>query len=104
MVLQGLQDSHPKVRWAACQALGQMCTDLCPELQEEEHARILPALMSLMDDFAHPRVQAHAAAAIVNFTEGGDQVSPLTRLFPRPDIKFDQCGLCLPKANRSRHI
>ncbi len=76
------------MRWAACQALGQMCTDLCPELQEEEHARILPALMSLMDDFAHPRVQAHAAAAIVNFTEGGDQVGTLPPLFTLPYINI----------------
>ena len=72
---QGLQDAHPKVRWAACQAVGQMCTDLCPELQEEEHSRILPALMAVMDDFENPRVQSHSAAAIVNFTEGGNQAS-----------------------------
>lgn len=51
-----------------------MCTDLCPELQEEEHARILPALIAVMDDFDNPRVQAHSAAAVVNFTEGGSQV------------------------------
>ena len=51
-----------------------MCTDLCPELQEEEHARILPALLAVMDDFENPRVQAHSAAAVVNFTEGGSQV------------------------------
>lgn len=51
-----------------------MCTDLEPELQESEHSRILPALIQLTDDFSHPRVQAHAAAAIVNFTEGADEV------------------------------
>lgn len=51
-----------------------MCTDLCPELQEEEHQRILPALLAVMDDFDNPRVQAHSAAAVVNFTEGGNQV------------------------------
>ena len=31
--LQGLRDQHPRVRWAACQALGQMCTDLGPDIQ-----------------------------------------------------------------------
>lgn len=49
--MQGAQDQHPKVRWSACQAMGQLCTDLGPELQEEQHAKILPALMTLMDDF-----------------------------------------------------
>ncbi len=37
------------------------------DLQEEQHAKILPAVMGLMDDFANPRVQAHACAAVVNF-------------------------------------
>lgn len=55
--LQGLQDSHAKVRWAACQALGQMCTDLGPELQSSQHQRVLPGLMAVMDDFSQPRVQ-----------------------------------------------
>ena len=54
---QGLQDQHAKVRWAACQALGQMCTDLGPDLQSSQHARILPGLMAVMDDFSQPRVQ-----------------------------------------------
>jgi len=54
---QGLTDQHPKVRWAACQALGQMCTDLGPDLQSSQHARILPGLMAVMDDFSQPRVQ-----------------------------------------------
>ena len=45
------------MRWAACQALGQMCTDLGPDIQERAGGRILPALMAAMDDFGNPRVQ-----------------------------------------------
>jgi hypothetical protein len=78
---QGLADPHAKVRWAACQALGQLCTDLGPGLQEAEHARILPALMAVMRDFSQPRVQAHAAAALVNFAENCEPVWPRAR-FP----------------------
>ncbi|CAL5227386.1 g10339 [Coccomyxa viridis] len=73
MCMQGLQDQHPKVRWAACQAVGQMCTDLGPDFQEAEHTRLLPGLMAVMDDFNHPRIQAHAAAAVVNFSENCEQ-------------------------------
>ena len=72
--VQGLRDQHPKVRWAACQAVGQMCTDLGPDFQEAEHARLLPGLMAVMDDFNHPRIQAHSAAAVVNFSENCEQV------------------------------
>lgn len=73
MCKQGLQDPHAKVRWAACQAVGQMCTDLGPDIQNNEHATIVPALTQVMKDFNEPRVQAHAAAAIVNFSENCDE-------------------------------
>ena len=73
--MQGLSDPNAKVRWAACQALGQMCTDLGPKLQTAEHARILPALQRTMEDFTEPRVQSHAAAALVNFAEDCEEVS-----------------------------
>eukprot|EP00798_Chlamydomonas_sp_ICE-L_P025737 gene25737-11397_t len=72
MCVKGLADPQAKVRWAACQALGQMCTDLGPEMQNTQHAKILPSLMALMDDFENPRVQAHASAAVVNFSENAD--------------------------------
>ena len=70
--IAGLADPHPRVRWAACQALGQMCTDLGPGLQREQGGRALPALLGAMQGTAAPRVQAHAAAALVNFTEACD--------------------------------
>lgn len=73
LCLAGAQDPNPKVRWASCQALGQLCSDLGPRLQETQHAAVLPALMALMDDFNSPRVQAHACAAVVNFAENCEQ-------------------------------
>ncbi|KDD75633.1 hypothetical protein H632_c581p1, partial [Helicosporidium sp. ATCC 50920] len=42
LCVRGAQDAHARVRWASCQALGQLCTDLGPDLQDEHHARILP--------------------------------------------------------------
>jgi len=62
-------DEHPRVRWAAINAMGQLETDLGPDLQNAYHARVLPALVHVMDDAANPRVQSHAAAAVINFTE-----------------------------------
>eukprot|EP00249_Psilotum_nudum_P013400 c24308_g1_i1 orf=266-3634(-) len=69
MVLNSFQDPHPRVRWAAINAIGQLSTDLGPDLQEQYHQRVLPCLVGAMDDFHNPRVQAHAAAAILNFSE-----------------------------------
>ncbi|WOL08869.1 importin-5 [Canna indica] len=78
MVLNSFQDPHPRVRWAAINAIGQLSTDLGPELQVQYHQRVLPALALAMDDFQNPRVQAmlifyfmqaHAASAVLNFCE-----------------------------------
>ncbi|KAI7749199.1 hypothetical protein M8C21_028254, partial [Ambrosia artemisiifolia] len=57
MVLNSFQDPHPRVRWAAINAIGQLATDLGPDLQVQYHQRVLPALAAAMDDFNNPRVQ-----------------------------------------------
>lgn len=57
MVLNSFQDLHPRVRWAAINAIGQLSTDLGPELQIQFHHLVLPALAGAMDDFQNPRVQ-----------------------------------------------
>lgn len=69
MVLNSFRDPHPRVRWAAINAVGQLSTDLGPDLQVQYHQSVLPALASAMDDFQNPRVQAHAASAVLNFSE-----------------------------------
>lgn len=58
MILNGFQHPHPRVRWAAINAIGQLSTDLGPDLQIQHHQKVLPALVSAMDDFQNPRVQA----------------------------------------------
>jgi HEAT repeat protein len=68
MIVGHFRDEHPRVRWAAINTVGQMCTDFGPDLQEELHELVLPALIATMDDGCK-RVQAHAAAAVINFCE-----------------------------------
>lgn len=69
MVLNSFPDQHPRVRWAAINAIGQLSTDLGPDLQVQYHQGVMPALAAAMDDFQNPRVQAHAASAVLNFSE-----------------------------------
>ncbi|KAL5101545.1 hypothetical protein RYX36_005872, partial [Vicia faba] len=69
MVLNSFPDPNPRVRWADINAIGQLSTDLGPNLQINYHHLVLPALAGAMDDFQNPRVQAHAASAVLNFTE-----------------------------------
>ncbi|KAG8452039.1 hypothetical protein GDO86_004004 [Hymenochirus boettgeri] len=68
-VLLFLQDPHPRVRYAACNAIGQMATDFAPAFQKKFHEKVIASLLQTMEDQANPRVQAHAAAALINFTE-----------------------------------
>ncbi|KAF9815034.1 hypothetical protein SFRURICE_010592 [Spodoptera frugiperda] len=68
-VLNYLTDPHPRVRYAACNAVGQMSTDFAPVFEKKFHDKVVPGLLMVLDDNANPRVQAHAAAALVNFSE-----------------------------------
>lgn len=69
MVLPLIDDAHPRVQWAAVNALGQMSTDFADDMQLNYADRVVPALISKMGPNSVPRVQVHAAAAMVNFAE-----------------------------------
>jgi hypothetical protein len=73
MILPTLQDSHPRVQFACCNALGQMSTDFADVIQRTSGNRILPALISMLTNKSVFRVQAHAAAALVNFSEAASK-------------------------------
>ncbi|TPX30988.1 hypothetical protein SmJEL517_g05575 [Synchytrium microbalum] len=73
LVAPYIRDPHPRVRYAACNTLGQMSTDFAPTVQETYHALVVPALLAAMEDVQFPRVQAHAACALVNFTEDAEK-------------------------------
>ncbi|CAJ2640009.1 unnamed protein product [Trifolium pratense] len=82
MVLNSFSHPHPRVRWTAINAIGQLSTDLGPDLQVKYHHLVLSALAGAMDDFENARVQAHAASAVLNFTEN---CTP-DLLIPRLDV------------------
>lgn len=57
------------MRYAACNALGQMSTDFQGTFQKKFHSTVIPGLLSILDDHDNPRTQAHGGAALVNFAE-----------------------------------
>lgn len=69
VVLNYLKDPHPRVRYGACNAIGQMSTDFAPVFEKKFHEQVVPGLLHLLGDVENPRVQAHAGAALVNFSE-----------------------------------
>ena len=68
LVIPALKDPHPRVRWAGCNALGQMSTDFAPVMEQKYHQVILTNIIPVLSS-PEPRVQSHAAAALVNFSE-----------------------------------
>ena len=72
LVVPALGDVHPRVRWAGCNALGQMSTDFKGTMQTKYHGTVLPALIPVLGA-PEPRVQSHAAAALVNFCEEAEK-------------------------------
>ena len=72
LVIPALQDNHPRVRWAGCNALGQMSTDFAGVMQEKYHEVILTQIIPVLNA-PEPRIQAHAAAALVNFSEEAEK-------------------------------
>lgn len=67
-----IADPHPRVRYAAVQCLGQFPVDFEVVTQTKWHKHIYPALMEPLKDFAHPRLQMHAACALLNMVDGSE--------------------------------
>lgn len=74
LVVPALKDPHPRVRFAGCNALGQMSTDFAGAMQENYHQIVLSNIIPVLES-PEPRVQAHAAAALVNFCEEAEKAT-----------------------------
>ena len=48
-VIPFLQDSHPRVRHASCNALGQLATDFSVLFQKKFHAKVMPGKEILLE-------------------------------------------------------
>lgn len=70
LIWPSFSDPNPRVQHAACHALGQLCTDFDGAIQERHAERSLTALVGVLVGSTQARVQAHAAAALINFAEG----------------------------------
>ena len=72
---------HPKIRYAAYHAIGQLCEDQGDDLRASFHQPIAHCLLAGLSD-PIPRVLSHCAAAIANFFEGAaDLVHPYLHPF-----------------------
>lgn len=68
LLLQHLEHAHPRVRYTALHAIGQVANDQAPHFQESWHATVIPVLIKMMDDPVD-RVAAMAMSAFTSFGE-----------------------------------
>jgi hypothetical protein len=68
---QLIQHAHPRVRYMALQALGQLLLDHGPGVHHAHHAQIVPSILASLDvgNNPSPRVRCHAAASLINFVD-----------------------------------
>jgi hypothetical protein len=68
VLLQHVNHEHPRVRYNALYAIGQLANDQAPQFQEMFHAEVMPRLLQCTDDKVD-RVSAMAMSAFVSFSE-----------------------------------
>jgi len=68
LLMSNVQHAHPRVRYTALHAIGQLANDQAPQFQESHHAKVMPLLMQCLDDKVD-RVAAMAMSAFVSFAE-----------------------------------
>jgi hypothetical protein len=85
MILHYFTNENPKLRYAACHAIGQISDDLTVKFQELYGAQTYPKLVELLKDPV-PRVVSHSAAALTNFLEGMKYEDSLANLNEMMDL------------------
>jgi hypothetical protein len=68
LLIAHVDHPHPRVRYTALHAIGQLANDQSPSFQENWHQRVMPVLLNKMDDSVD-RVAAMAMSAFVSFGE-----------------------------------
>ncbi|KAF9521782.1 armadillo-type protein [Crepidotus variabilis] len=103
LVIPMFADSNPRVRYAACQCVGQLCTDLEEIIQRRYHQQLFTVLIPSLDD-PEPRVHAHAAAALINFCEGVEREILLPYLDPIVERLLKLLNPSADPSNAKRYV
>eukprot|EP00933_Yihiella_yeosuensis_P044055 TRINITY_DN39103_c0_g1_i1.p1 TRINITY_DN39103_c0_g1~~TRINITY_DN39103_c0_g1_i1.p1 ORF type:complete len:1092 (+),score=346.27 TRINITY_DN39103_c0_g1_i1:348-3278(+) len=68
LLIGSVDHEHPRVRYTALHAIGQLANDQAPQFQEMFHQTVMPILLKKMDDPVD-RVAAMSMSAFVSFGE-----------------------------------
>merc|ERR1719187_968245 len=73
-VMNFIQDPHPRVRFACCNAIGQMSTDFAPIFEKKFHARVIPGLLLPYLDDIMGRLEDVLKAKFNELVEKGNKL------------------------------
>jgi len=88
MIVPFADSENQRLKWATASALGWLCTEFEPQIQNEYHSVIVPSLLKIVNISNLERVKAHGAKALVNYSKGllldevSDVSQPLTQYAP----------------------
>lgn len=68
-IVNGVKDTHYRVRYSAVHCLGIMCSDFGKKFVNKYSSNILDIFEAGMDETNHPRIQANCAICVVNYAE-----------------------------------
>ncbi|CAG9321782.1 unnamed protein product [Blepharisma stoltei] len=83
MILPFVSSANPRLQWATATTLGLLCTEFEPTIETAHHARLIPAMLTLMTSSTNVKVQTRGTSALVNYTRGllaEDDVDPAESL------------------------
>ena len=93
---------HPRVRYAACNAVGQMCTDFGPTLQKLFHARVCSRFVVVASSYVCLNASSEVEHSLIVWWVIGSilhEVNPLSYFSFHP-VLHDWCnkgrGMCYP--------
>ena len=70
MSVSGFAHPNPRVRFEALQSTGLLLTDLAPKFQSTYHADLIPALLKMMNEEVHLKMQFQATACMTSLIRG----------------------------------
>lgn len=95
LIMPRVHDEHPRVRWSALNALGQLANDFRPVFQNDYHEAVMPLFCEMLADQQNPKVQANAAAAITSYSE----LAPVETIVPYLDSVLSNLHVLLGSPN-----
>ena len=67
LILRGISDHHPRIKYAGYICMGLFITDQSPKIQRYYHSEILPQILSTIRTDPETKIKYIAVCSLINF-------------------------------------